>query len=214
MRGKGIDYFENSRRATISQRQYAIDNPARFRDYGPNIWGLTAVDGPHDTTVVIDGISRQFHTYSARGAAAGEIRDDGTIGPTAAGGSVPFAPEIAIPALIEMRRSTLTICHELWVFGFLHRRFGSDQAASRKRRRGSGLVRIGYLGTTRADHRDDRELPDRVDLEDDAHEQVHRRWAEKSRLHRRLAGELIKPPVKRVKPKQLVGLDQRSATVE
>ena len=103
MRGKGIDYFENSRRATISQRQYAIDNPGSFRDYGSNIWGLTAVDGPHDTTVVVDGISRRFHTYSARGAAAGEIRDDGTIGPTAAGGSVPFAPEIAIPALITMR---------------------------------------------------------------------------------------------------------------
>jgi hypothetical protein len=103
MRGKGIDYFENSRRATTSQRQYAIDNPGRFTDYGANIWGLTAVDGPHDTTVTIDGVRRQFYTYSARGAAAGEIRDDGTIGPTAAGGSVPFAPEIAIPALIEMR---------------------------------------------------------------------------------------------------------------
>jgi hypothetical protein len=103
MRGKGIDYFENSRRATISQRLYAIANPGQFRDYGTNIWGLTAVDGPHDTTVVIDGITRQFHTYSARGAAAGEIRDDGTIGPTAAAGSVPFAPEIAIPALIAMR---------------------------------------------------------------------------------------------------------------
>jgi len=103
MRGKGIDYFENSRRATLSQRSYAVDNPAKFRDYGSNIWGLTAVDGPHDTTVVINGITRQFHTYSARGAAAGEIHDDGTIGPTAAGGSVAFAPEITIPTLIAMR---------------------------------------------------------------------------------------------------------------
>jgi hypothetical protein len=52
---------------------------------------------------VINGRSRQFWTYTARGAAAGEIRDDGTIAPTAAGGSVAFAPEIAIPALIAMR---------------------------------------------------------------------------------------------------------------
>ncbi len=44
-----------------------------------------------------------FYTYAARGAAWGEIRDDGTIAPTAAGGSVAFAPEIAIPALIAMR---------------------------------------------------------------------------------------------------------------
>jgi hypothetical protein len=31
---KGIDYFENSRRATLAQRKYAIDNPRRYRDYG------------------------------------------------------------------------------------------------------------------------------------------------------------------------------------
>jgi hypothetical protein len=103
MRGKGIDYFENSRRATISQQLYAIDNPGEWRDYGPNVWGLTAGDGPFDTTLVIAGRPRQFWTYTARGAAAGEIRDDGTVAPTAAGGSVPFAPEITIPALIAMR---------------------------------------------------------------------------------------------------------------
>jgi len=103
MRGKGIDYFENSRRATLTQRSYAIDNPQQWRDYGPNIWGFTAVDGPHDTTVVIDGKTRQFHTYSARGVAADYKMDDGTLAPTAPGGSVPFAPEIAIPALIAMR---------------------------------------------------------------------------------------------------------------
>ena len=103
MRGKGIDYFENSRRATTSQRSYAIDNPGHWRDYGANFWGLTAVDGPHDTTVVIDGMTRQFHTYAARGAAADYVMDDGTLAATAPGGSVPFAPEIAIPALVAIR---------------------------------------------------------------------------------------------------------------
>ena len=103
MKAKGIDYFENSRRATYSQRAYAIANPGGWKDYGPDIWGLTAGDGPFDTTIVINGRPRQFHTYFARGAAAGEIRDDGTIGPTAAGGSVAFTPEVAIPALIKMR---------------------------------------------------------------------------------------------------------------
>jgi len=103
MLGKGIDYFENSRRATISQRSYAIANPAGWKDYGANIWGLTAGDGPFDTTLVINGRSRQFFTYRARGAAADGTEDDGTIAPTAAGGSVPFAPEITVPALIAMR---------------------------------------------------------------------------------------------------------------
>ena len=30
MRGKSIDYFENSRRATYVQQQYAIRNPGQF----------------------------------------------------------------------------------------------------------------------------------------------------------------------------------------
>ena len=102
-RSKGIDYFENSRRATLSQRAYAIANPGNWKDYGPDIWGLTAVDGPLDIKLNLRGAQRTFWTYSARGAAAGEIRDDGTLGPTAAGGSVAFAPEIAIPALVAMR---------------------------------------------------------------------------------------------------------------
>jgi len=103
MRSRGIDYFENSRRATYSQRAYAIANPGNWKDYGADIWGLTAVDGPLDTLLTVRGSPRRFWTYSARGAAAGEIRDDGTLGPTAAGGSVAFAPEIAIPALVAMR---------------------------------------------------------------------------------------------------------------
>lgn len=104
MREKGIDYFENSRRATIAQRNYAIDNPSEFRGYGENMWGLTACDGPLDATLTIDGRQREFKTYHARGAADGEIRDDGTIAPTAAIASIAFAPEIAIPALQEMHR--------------------------------------------------------------------------------------------------------------
>ena len=103
MRGRGIDYFENSRRATLAQRSYAIDNPSKFRDYSASIWGLTASDGPMDTTFTIDGVQRTFHTYLARGAAGTEIRDDGTLAPTAAGGSVAFAPEIAVPAIKAMR---------------------------------------------------------------------------------------------------------------
>ena len=103
MAAKGIDYFENSRRATYSQRAYAIDNPGNWKDYSADVWGLTAVDGPLDTLLVLRGKARRFRTYSARGVSAGEIWDDGTIGPTAAGGSVAFAPEIAVPALVAMR---------------------------------------------------------------------------------------------------------------
>jgi hypothetical protein len=104
MRARGMDYFENSRRATLAQRAYAVANPGGWKGYGADLWGLTASDGPMDTTLVIDGRPRTFHTYWARGAALDEVNDDGTLVPTAAGGSIPFAPEIAIPALLEMRR--------------------------------------------------------------------------------------------------------------
>jgi hypothetical protein len=104
MRERGIDYFENSRRATLAQRAYAAANPEGWIGYGADVWGLTASDGPADTTLILAGRPRRFHSYAARGAGPDEIRDDGTIAPTAAGGSVAFAPEVAIPALIEMRR--------------------------------------------------------------------------------------------------------------
>jgi hypothetical protein len=55
MRGRGIDCFENSRRATIAQREYAIANPSGWRGYSGEVWGLTASDGRYDTSMVIDG---------------------------------------------------------------------------------------------------------------------------------------------------------------
>jgi len=103
MRDKGIDYFENSRRATIAQQAYARANPNGWRGYSENVWGLTASDGPNDTTVTIDGRERTFFSYRARGAAANELVDDGTLVPTATGGSIPFAPELTIAALRTMR---------------------------------------------------------------------------------------------------------------
>ncbi len=101
MTGNGLDYFENSRRATLAQRAYAIANPGGWKGYAPNVWGLTACDGP-DARAVVNGREVEFWGYSARGAAFGEERDDGTLAPTAALGSLPFAPEIVVPAVTEM----------------------------------------------------------------------------------------------------------------
>ena len=100
----GIDWFENSRRATLAQRAYAIANPSGFAGYGERLWGLSACDGPMDQSVRIGGRARTFRSYEARGASFTRIVDDGTIAPTAAGGSVAFAPEIAIPVLMAMRQ--------------------------------------------------------------------------------------------------------------
>ena len=102
MRERGIDYFENSRRATYAQRNYAIENPMRWRGYGENVWGLTASDGPQQTRQEYRREQREFRHYSARGVGFRENFDDGTIAPTAAIASLPFAPEIVIPATETM----------------------------------------------------------------------------------------------------------------
>jgi hypothetical protein len=97
MRDKSMDYFENSRRATYVQQQYAIDNPLKFKGYGRYCWGITASDGPGPDTIKIDGIERQFFDYLARGVPYGP--DDGTIAPWAVVASLPFAPDIVLPAM-------------------------------------------------------------------------------------------------------------------
>ena len=87
------DYFDNSRKATLSNRAYCIANPGGWTGYAENCWGLTACDGPANKKLKIDGTERQFFDYRARGACSIQIIDDGTIAPTAAGGSFPFTPE-------------------------------------------------------------------------------------------------------------------------
>ncbi len=103
MRSRGIDYFENSRRATYSQQAYAAENPRGFRGYSSSIWGVTPCDGPGDTTFAIDGKERRFIGYAGRGVSFDWSLDDGTLAPTGPGGSVAFAPEICISALKSMR---------------------------------------------------------------------------------------------------------------
>jgi hypothetical protein len=101
MKGKGITYFENSRRATLAQHAYCVANPNGYTGYTDSLWGLTASDGPYG--------------YGARGAPPNQ-NDDGTISPTAAGGSLAFAPEVCIPTLRNMYNQYHT---QLWTrYGF------------------------------------------------------------------------------------------------
>ena len=100
MREKGIDYFENSRRATLSNWNYCIENPNGWAGYDSLTWGISACDGPGD----FERDGKRFYGYGGRGASGPDdaLFEDGTITPEAAGGSIPFAPEICIPALKNM----------------------------------------------------------------------------------------------------------------
>jgi hypothetical protein len=112
MRTYGIDYFENSRRAVLAQYAYALANPGGFRGYGPRLWGLSACDGPVHGTFTVAGRERRFETYMARGASFTEVVDDGTVCPSAAASSLPFAPELVLPVLQAMHAD-----HAAYLYG-------------------------------------------------------------------------------------------------
>lgn len=77
------DYYAQCRNHALINRAYCIDNPKGFAEYSDKCWGLTASDCP------ISG-------YLAH--SPGD-RDNGTISPTAALGSMPFVPNESIEAL-------------------------------------------------------------------------------------------------------------------
>jgi hypothetical protein len=98
---KGIDYFENSRRATLANRMYCIQNPKGWIGYDSLTWGISACDGPGES---YNKDGKEFFGYAGRGASGPDdnLHEDGTITPEAAGGSIPFAPEVCIPTLKNM----------------------------------------------------------------------------------------------------------------
>jgi len=138
MRERGIDYFENTRRATYVQREYAKRNTAGFRGYGEDCWGFTATDGPGPARFRVDGVMRRFWDYRARGIPNGP--DDGTIAPWAAIASLPFAPEIVLPAIDFFRREYPQMTSH---YGF---KCSFNPTFTRGAQRGVGWISKGYFG--------------------------------------------------------------------
>src|SRR3546814_5724422 len=68
------DYWDLNQRHVQINRAHCIANPGRYKGYGESCWGLTASDD-----------------YSGYGAHAPD-NDNGTISPTAALASLPYAP--------------------------------------------------------------------------------------------------------------------------
>ena len=85
----GIDWFENSVKATKANRQYCIDHKERFKTYGENAWGLTACLSP-----------KGYIGCGANPCGVDlDIENDGTISPCGAIGSIVFTPEESIKAM-------------------------------------------------------------------------------------------------------------------
>ena len=88
-RGDRIDYFQNSVAATLAHRAFCMNLKYDFPAYGPDVWGITASDSAKG--------------YLAWGGPPRDPEIDGTIVPSAAGGSLMFTPELATRALRTMR---------------------------------------------------------------------------------------------------------------
>lgn len=140
MAKRGIDYFENSRRAVRSQRAYATRNEGGWTGYGGDVWGLTACDGPGDFKTTLAVRERQFFSYSARGPGD---RDDGTIAPTAAAASIAFEPELASQAIAAMHRR---YGQGIWgEYGFLDSFNPTLTAAPTKLQHGRIVPGVGWV---------------------------------------------------------------------
>jgi hypothetical protein len=136
MREKKSDYFENSRRATLIQRDYAVRNPREYAGYGEHYWGFTACDGPGHGTPITSRPDREFFSYAARGAPWGP--DDGTIAPSAAFGSLPFEPKLALAAIRNICENDPRIAEPYRVPSGLNPTVSSDDPL--------GWMSEGYFG--------------------------------------------------------------------
>lgn len=88
-RDKYADYFQNSVTATEVHRRFCIELGKQFPDYSEDLWGITASD------------SQQGYVVWGGPPATGPI--DGTVVPSAAGGSLPFLPAETLLVLKTMR---------------------------------------------------------------------------------------------------------------
>ena len=88
-RDKYADYFQNSVIATDAHRRFCLDLNVQFSDYSNALWGITASD------------SAQGYVAWGGPPAMGPI--DGTVVPSAAGGSLPFQPNAAMRVMRTIR---------------------------------------------------------------------------------------------------------------
>ena len=88
-RDKFADYFENSVVATEVHRRFCLELGKRFPDYTDELWGITASDAPH--------------SYVVWGGPPEVGPIDGTVVPSATGGSLPFLPEHTLRVLKNIR---------------------------------------------------------------------------------------------------------------
>ena len=87
---KGVNWFDNSVKATYADYAYCVKNPDNFVTFNSEQWGITACDTP-------SGYSGLLGTRPSGTGYDSNFRNDGTVAPCGAIGSIVFAPEIVLP---------------------------------------------------------------------------------------------------------------------
>ena len=77
------DYWAENRNQALINYQWCVDNPKKFKGYGPENWGLTS----------------SYSTVGYAGHAPTMDRDIGVISPTAALSSFPYTPKESMAAM-------------------------------------------------------------------------------------------------------------------
>ena len=212
MRGKGIDYFENSRRATLAQRAYAIANPGGFAGYGPDVWGLSACDGPLDADA--RGRRPLAQVPDLRGARRLDRRTCSTTARSRRPPRRARSPSRRRSSFLPLREMARRCGGDVYnAYGFIdafnpdaRRRVG--RAALRAHRAGRRLVRPGPARHRPGpDRRHARELPFRARLEDHAPQSLHRGGLEARGVHGRMARQ--RPRADRVRGRAVSWLAAR-----
>jgi hypothetical protein len=90
-RDKYANYFHNSTIATEVHQRFCLELATRFPDYSQDLWGITASDSDHG--------------YVAWGGPPEMGPLDGTVVPSACGGSLPFLPAATLRVLKNMKKS-------------------------------------------------------------------------------------------------------------
>ena len=100
-RDKYADYFQNSVTATEVHRRFCLELAKQFPDYSEDLWGITASDSDHG------------YVIWGGPPAIGPI--DGSVVPSAAGGSLPFLPQATLRVLKTIRSRYARSLEQIWI---------------------------------------------------------------------------------------------------
>ncbi|MCB9136459.1 MAG: hypothetical protein H6636_13610 [Anaerolineales bacterium] len=89
----GVDWFNNTRLATLANRQFCLDHADEIPTFHANSWGISAGDSPWGYDV--SGAPPAFHVH----------KPNGTVSIYGAVSSLPFVPDLSLDMIQSLREN-------------------------------------------------------------------------------------------------------------